>query len=162
MEPDQQRFRGVMGRLASGVAVVTARGPEGPAGLTTTAVTSLSLDPPLVLACVDRAARTLPVLEGAGRFGISLLREGQDEIARAFASRERSMTEKFAAAPHTLKDGVPVLAGALAWLACDLRELLPGGDHVIAIGAVTALDADPEGRPLLYHRGEFTGLHYGT
>ncbi|MCU0314257.1 MAG: flavin reductase family protein [Solirubrobacteraceae bacterium] len=161
MPPDQQRFREVMGRLACGVAVVTAEGPDGPAGLTTTAITSVSLEPLLLLACLDRGSRTLPALEAAGRFAVSLLREGQDDVARVFASK-RPMPEKFAAALHHPEDGVPVIDGALAWLTCDVRELLPGGDHVIAIGAVTALDADPEGRPLLYFRGEFTGLHFGA
>lgn len=159
--PDPQRFREVIGRFPTGVSVVTAAGEAGPAGLTTNAVTSLSLDPLLLLVCVDRGSRTLPALESAGRFAVNVLREGQEDLARVFASK-RPMPEKFEAITHTVAHGVPVLDDALAWLACEVQEILPGGDHVIAIGEVTALDADPAGRPLVWWRGEFGGLHYGA
>lgn len=159
--PDPQRFREVIGRFPTGVSVVTAAGDDGPAGLTTNAVTSLSLEPLLLLVCLDRGSRTLPALETAGRFAVNVLREGQEELARVFASK-RPMPEKFEAISHTVAHGVPVLDDALAWLACEVREILPGGDHVIAIGEVTGLDADPDGRPLVWWRGEFGGLHYGA
>jgi flavin reductase (DIM6/NTAB) family NADH-FMN oxidoreductase RutF len=161
MPPDQQRFREVIGRFPTGVSVVTAAGADGPAGLTTNAVTSVSLDPLLLLVCLDRGSRTLPALEAAGRFAVNVLREGQEDLARVFASK-RPMPEKFEAISHTVAHGVPVLDDALAWLACEVREVLPGGDHVIAIGEVVELGADPDGRPLVWWRGEFGGLHYGA
>src|SRR3712207_5302631 len=117
-----------MGHFATGVAVVTAMGPGGPGGMTANALTSLSLDPLLMLVCFDNTARTLPAIRAAGRFGISILRADQDAVAAVFASKAPEQ-EKFAGVGYTLEDGVPVLDGALAWLACTVHELLPGGDH---------------------------------
>ncbi len=159
--PDPERYREVVGHFATGVAVVTCAGPAGPAGLTTNAVASVSLEPLLLLVCFDNASRTLPAVEATGRFAVNVLREGQEDLARVFASKKVG-DQKFAAVTHTVAHGVPVLDDALAWLACDLRELLPGGDHTIGIGEVTHLDADPAGRPLLFYQGAFAGLHYGA
>jgi 3-hydroxy-9,10-secoandrosta-1,3,5(10)-triene-9,17-dione monooxygenase reductase component len=155
------RLRDVMGRFPTGVAIVACDGADGPSGLTTSALASVSLDPPLLLACLDNGSRTLDAVRDAGRFSVSVLREGQEQLALRFASKAR-MDEKFAGVDVGRRDGVPVLAEALAWIVCDLRELLPGGDHAIALGAITALSADAaDGRPLLHHRGAFAGLHYG-
>ena len=157
MPPRQDRFRDVAGRFATGVAVVTCDGPDGPAGLTTNAITSLSLEPLLLLVCFDNESRTLPAVRAARRFAVNVLREGQEDLARVFASK-RVAREKFEAVTHVVEHGVPVLDGAIAWLACDLRELLPGGDHTIGIGEVTEMDADPGGRPLLWFAGGYASL----
>jgi 3-hydroxy-9,10-secoandrosta-1,3,5(10)-triene-9,17-dione monooxygenase reductase component len=149
-----RRFRDAIGSFPTGVAVVTASGPEGHAGLTTNAIASLSLDPVLLLVCFDNESRTLPVVRSSRRFAVNVLRAGQEELARVFASKAVA-EEKFAAATHTVAHGVPVLDDALAWFACDLRELMPGGDHTIGIGGVTELDYDPEGQPLVFHRGRY-------
>src|ERR671933_2123075 len=101
------RFRAVMGRFPTGVTVVTAMGPEGPVGMTANAVTSLSLDPLLLLVCFDRAARTLPVVEAAGRFGVNVLALGQEELAQRFACKAPE-SEKFAGVPFAVDAGVPV------------------------------------------------------
>ena len=154
MPADADRFRAVMGQFATGVAIVTCTGRAGPAGMTTNAIASLSLDPLLLLVCFDNTSRTLPAVRSARRFAVNILRAGQDELARVFASK-RVAREKFEAATHDVAHGVPVLDGALAWLACDLRELHPGGDHTIGIGAVTHLDADPGGEPLVWFRGAY-------
>lgn len=154
---DARRFRDTAGAFATGVTVVTAAGPDGPAGLTTNAFASLSLDPPLVLVCFDNASRTLPVVREAGRFAVNVLRAGQEDVAAVFASR-RVAADKFAEVTHAEADGLPVLDGALAWLACDLREVLPGGDHTIGVGAVTAMDADASGEPLVFFRGQYVDL----
>lgn len=146
-----RRFRDAIGAFPTGVAVVTT---SGPAGLTTNAVTSLSLDPVLLLVCFDNASRTLPAVRETGRFGVNVLRADQEELARVFASK-RVADEKFAAATHELVDGVPVLEGVVAWFVCELRDLVPGGDHTIGIGEVTALDYDPGGEPLVFRRGEY-------
>jgi 3-hydroxy-9,10-secoandrosta-1,3,5(10)-triene-9,17-dione monooxygenase reductase component len=151
---DDARFRETMGRFATGVCIVTAFSEHGPAGLTTNAVTSLSLEPPLVLVCFDNASRTLPIVLEAGRFAVNVLRSDQRDLAETFASKDLMPAEKFAAVTHTVEDGVPVLDGALAWLACDLQATHPGGDHTIGIGAVTDLDAD-EGEPLLFYGGAY-------
>jgi 3-hydroxy-9,10-secoandrosta-1,3,5(10)-triene-9,17-dione monooxygenase reductase component len=158
---DPARFREVIGSFATGVAIVTAKGADGPAGLTTNAVTSVSLDPVLLLVAFDNGSRTLPVVEQAGRFAVNVLRAGQEDLARVFASK-RVAEEKFEAVTHTVAHGVPVLDDALAWVACDLEELHPAGDHTIGIGRVTHLSADdaPGGAndPLLFFRGGFGRL----
>jgi flavin reductase (DIM6/NTAB) family NADH-FMN oxidoreductase RutF len=136
------------------VAVVTCNGPDGPAGLTTNAVTSVSLDPLLLLVCFDNGSRTLTAVRETRRFAVNVLRAGQEELAAVFASK-RVGREKFEAVTHADAHGVPVLDGALAWLACDLRDLHPGGDHTIGVGAVTHMDADPDGEPLVFVRGAY-------
>jgi flavin reductase (DIM6/NTAB) family NADH-FMN oxidoreductase RutF len=138
-----------------GVAIVTANGPAPPAGLTTNAVTSLSLDPLLLLVCFDNGSRTLTAVRESRRFAVNVLRAGQEDLARVFASK-RVAREKFQAVTHTVAHGVPVLDDALAWLACDLIELHPGGDHTIGIGAVTQVDAQEGGDPLVFYRGAYT------
>jgi flavin reductase (DIM6/NTAB) family NADH-FMN oxidoreductase RutF len=157
MAVDTVRYRQVMGHFATGVAIVTCSGPDGPAGLTTNAVTSVSLDPLLLLVCFDNTSRTLAAVREARRFAVNVLRAGQEDLARVFASK-RVAREKFEAVTHMVAHGVPVLDAALAWLACDLRDLHPGGDHTIGIGAVTHMDADPDGAPLVWFRGGYHAL----
>jgi flavin reductase (DIM6/NTAB) family NADH-FMN oxidoreductase RutF len=147
-------FRAVMGHFATGVTVVTASGPDGPVGMTANAVCSLSLEPLLLLVCFDNAARTLPVVRKTGRFGVNVLAAGQEGLARLFASKAPE-AEKFAGVDHTVHDGVPVIEGVLAWVGCTLERLVPGGDHTIGIGAVTAAEFSHESRPLLWYRGEY-------
>jgi 3-hydroxy-9,10-secoandrosta-1,3,5(10)-triene-9,17-dione monooxygenase reductase component len=153
----QLRFRETMGAFPTGVAVVTATGADGPAGLTTNAITSLSLDPVLLLVCFDNDSRTLQVVREAGRFAVSVLRAGQQEVADVFASK-RVAAEKFAATTHVVQDGLPVIDRAVAWVTCDLTELVAGGDHTIGIGAVTALGGDIDAEPLVFHRGRYARL----
>jgi 3-hydroxy-9,10-secoandrosta-1,3,5(10)-triene-9,17-dione monooxygenase reductase component len=155
MAVDPFAYRSAIGRFATGVAVVTCDGPAGPSGLTTNAVSSLSLDPLLLLVCFDNGSRTLPAVRAAGRFAVNVLRAGQEELAAVFASK-RLQPEKFEAVTHRIEHAVPVLDDALAWIACDLHELHPAGDHTIAIGAVTHVWSAPdEPEPLLFYRGTF-------
>jgi flavin reductase (DIM6/NTAB) family NADH-FMN oxidoreductase RutF len=153
-EADRQRFRAVMGHFATGVAVVTGLGREDAVGMTTNALCSLSLDPLLVLVCFDESARTLPVVRESGRFGVNLLRAGQHDVSGQFASK-LPLDRKFEAVDYRLEQGVPVLEDALAWVACEVRELLPGGDHTIGIGAVLAMGHDDGGEPLVWYRGAY-------
>ncbi len=150
---DAGAFRAAMGRFATGVAVVTVAGRDGPAGLTTNAFTALSLAPPLLLVCLDNASRTLPVMLQSRRFAVNVLAAGQEDLAIVFASK-RVAREKFDAVTHRVAHGVPVLDGALAWFACDLRETHPGGDHTIAVGAVTHTATDA-GDPLVFYAGAY-------
>ncbi len=96
-------------------------------------------------------------MRDSGRFAVNVLREGQQDLAAVFASK-RIAQEKFESVTHTVAHGVPVLDDALAWLACDLRELLPGGDHTIGIGAVTHGAMHADGRPLIWFGGAFRGF----
>jgi flavin reductase (DIM6/NTAB) family NADH-FMN oxidoreductase RutF len=159
-EVDRQRFRAVMGHFATGVAVVTAHGrgePDGAVGMTTNALCSLSLDPLQLLVCFDRAARTLPVVRETRRFAVNVLRAGQEDVSGQFASK-LPLDRKFEAVEYTDEHGAPVLQDALAWAVCDLRELLPGGDHEIGIGDVVAMGHASEGSPLVWYRGSYTAL----
>ena len=154
---DAREFRDAVGRFTTGVAVVTAAGPDGPAGLTTNAFSSLSLDPPLVLVCFDHGSRTLAVVRETRRFAVNVLRAGDEDLARLFAGKVPH-PDKVAAVTHTGEHGVPVLDTALAWIVCDLEALHPGGDHDIGVGRVTALGHDPAGRPLVFHAGAYHDL----
>ena len=149
-----QHFREVMSYFTTGVTVVTASTPEGPIGMTANAVCSLSLEPLLLLVCFANDARTLPPVKASGRFGVNVLAAGQEELARLFASK-RPEEEKFAGVQHSVHDGIPVLDGELAWVGCTLKELIPGGDHTIGIGTVTAAEATGSGEPLVWYRGEY-------
>jgi 3-hydroxy-9,10-secoandrosta-1,3,5(10)-triene-9,17-dione monooxygenase reductase component len=142
-----------MGRFATGVTVVTASGPEGPVGMTANAITSLSLDPLLLLVCFDKGARTLRVVRETRAFGVNVLASGQEDLAQLFASKAPE-AEKFAGVAHDLHEGLPVLRGGHAWIGCRLEDLVPGGDHVIGIGAVTAAETG-EGDPLVWHGGRY-------
>ncbi|HWK28655.1 MAG TPA: flavin reductase family protein [Solirubrobacter sp.] len=150
-----ERFRAVMGHFTTGVTVVTAHAPSGPVGMTANAVCSLSLDPLLLLVCFDNGARTLTTVKDTGRFGVNVLAEGQEALARLFASKTPEH-EKFAGVPHTVHDGIPVLEGTLAWVGCTLKELIAGGDHTIGIGTVIAAELSrTDADPLLFYRGEY-------
>jgi 3-hydroxy-9,10-secoandrosta-1,3,5(10)-triene-9,17-dione monooxygenase reductase component len=121
--------------------------------MTANAVTSLSLEPLLLLVAFDNEARTLPVVRETGRFGVNVLAAGQADLARLFASKTPER-EKFAGVAHTVNDGIPVIEGVLAWVGCRLERLIPGGDHTIGIGAVEAAEAGG-GEPLIWHRGAY-------
>jgi 3-hydroxy-9,10-secoandrosta-1,3,5(10)-triene-9,17-dione monooxygenase reductase component len=154
--PDPASFRAAMGMLPTGVTVVTAPGPDGPAGATANAVCSLSIEPMLMLACLDRGSRTLLAVQAANRFGVSVLHEGQEELARAFATKA-PVAEKWDGVAWSERDRVPAIDGALAFVACDLRDVIAGGDHVIVTGAVASLET-AEGTPLVFHGGEYRPL----
>ena len=141
-----------MGQFATGVAVVTTRGP---AGLTTNAFSSLSLDPPLVLVCLDLESRTLAAVREHRRLAVNVLSASQHELAVRFSGKA-AHREKFRDVGWREEAGVPVLDGTVAWVAGQVRELVPGGDHVIAITAAEAFDA-PGGDPLLFHAGDYRG-----
>ena len=151
----ERAYRDTIGHFATGVTVVTTAGPDGPAGMTTNAVTSLSLRPRLLLVCFEQRSRTLAVVRACERFAVNILRHEDEELAAVFATK-RVGREKFERVTHAEAHGVPVLDSALAWIACSLRELHPGGDHVIGIGEVVAIGVGAEGDPLVYHKGRYT------
>jgi 3-hydroxy-9,10-secoandrosta-1,3,5(10)-triene-9,17-dione monooxygenase reductase component len=153
---DPARFRAAMAMLPTGVTVVSAAGPDGPAGATANAVCSLSVEPMLMLACLDRGSRTLLAVQAANRFGISVLHAGQEQIARAFATKA-PVAEKWDGVAWSERDGIPAIDGALAWIACDLRDVIAGGDHVIVTGEVRDLTTG-EGDPLVFSGGEYRPL----
>jgi flavin reductase (DIM6/NTAB) family NADH-FMN oxidoreductase RutF len=157
--PDPTAFRAAMGLLPTGVTIVTATGPEGPAGATANAVSSLSIEPMLMLACLDRGSRTLLAVQAANCFGINVLHAGQEEVARRFATKA-PVPEKWQGVAWSERDGVPAVEDALVFAACELRDVIAGGDHVIVTGEVTALGA-AAGDPLVFHDGEYRPLGAG-
>jgi flavin reductase (DIM6/NTAB) family NADH-FMN oxidoreductase RutF len=157
--PDPARFRAAMATLPTGVTVVTAAGPDGPAGATANAVCSLSIEPMLMLACLDRGSRTLLAVQAANHFGISVLHAGQEEIARSFATKA-PVAEKWDGIGWSESNGIPTIDGALAWIACELRDVIAGGDHVIVTGEVRDL-ATGDGDPLVFCGGIYRPLRGG-
>jgi flavin reductase (DIM6/NTAB) family NADH-FMN oxidoreductase RutF len=156
MPCDPVELRRAMGCFATGVTVITTRDQSGrPFGLTANAVTSLSLEPPLLLICVDRKAETFPHFFDSKIFVLNILSEDQEEVSRRFAT---SGGEKFAGLDYRLGQlGTPVLAGTLGHIECQIIETIEGGDHVIHVGEVQTVEWH-EGRPLLFFRGKYRAL----
>lgn len=156
MPIDPTTYRAALARFASGVTIVTARDADGrDVGMTVSAFTSLSLDPPLVLLCIDRAASVAPVLEHCGHFAVNILAEVQAPLSRLFATHE---VDRFEGVSFQRgRGGIPLLDGALAHLECRTHSRTPGGDHTILVGAVEAI-AHGDGLPLLYFRSDYGRL----
>ncbi len=156
MPIERHLFLRVMGSFASGVTVVTVMGKDGsPRGFTASAVSSLSLEPRMLLVCLSERSTTLQVLQEVGTFAVNILAATQQEVAQQFATRQgdRFAGLRWRAAPET---GAPVLDGSLAYAECRLHGTCKGGDHVILMGEVLAGDAH-EAEPLLYFRGRYGG-----
>lgn len=151
---ESSEFRRILGHWVSGVAVVATITPDkGLCGLTANSFASVSLDPSLVLVCVERDADTHDCIRKAGFFSVNFLCGDQERIARRFAEWE--VDRKFdGMAFHTEQTGAPVLDDALAWLDCKLFSEQAAGDHTIFVGEVIAGDAR-EGSPLVYYRGGY-------
>lgn len=155
-EPDIAAYRAAISHFATGVTVVTASSADGPAGLTANAVCSLSLEPLLMIVCLDLGSRTLQVVRRARRLAVNVLARDQQELAASFASKAPE-AEKFRGVGWRELDGAPVLDGVVAWLVGEVRQLLPGGDHVIGVAEVSSVGA-PGGEPLVYYRGGYHSL----
>ena len=156
MAVSPKEFRVALSAYATGVTVVTAIGADGPSGATANAVTSLSLDPPMMLACLDRGSRTLASVRAQGRFGVNALAAGQEGLATRFSGKGPEAA-KWEDVEWSERLDLPRLDGALMWVACELRDLIDGGDHLILTGNVLEADSR-EGQPLLFHRGAYRDL----
>ncbi|MFT3864158.1 MAG: flavin reductase family protein [Solirubrobacterales bacterium] len=150
---DPSHFRRVLAHLPTGVAVITARGPEGPIGMAANSVTSVSLDPPLVLFCPAKTSSTWPALRAAGGFCINVMAGHHEEVTRRFAARD---VDRFAGVDYEDRPAGPVLREALAWIECDLEDEHDAGDHTIVVARVRAMDAAAElAEPLVFFRGSY-------
>lgn len=149
---DPARFLAAMAELPAGVTVTTCRDEKGtPVGATLSAVTSLSLDPPMVLACFDRGSNTLKaVMEPGTPFLLHILAQGQETVAMAFAGKGGDKFAQVAWAPGRL--GLPEIAGCAAILVCRVADIVPGGDHMIVTAHVVESTVDEDPLPLVYHR----------
>lgn len=156
MPLDTTAFRASLSRFASGVTVLTTRSADGrDLGMTATAFSSLSLDPPMVLLCIDRAASIAPALEGVTHLAVHVLGADQEGVSRQFALKEG---DRFAGLAITRgAEGVPLVPGALVRLECRIAERHAGGDHVIVVAHVLAAEV-AEGDPLIYFRGRYARL----
>jgi flavin reductase (DIM6/NTAB) family NADH-FMN oxidoreductase RutF len=157
---DGHQLRRTMGHFATGVAVVTSLDAAGePVGTTANAISSLSLEPPLVLVCLSRASNTLRAVRAHEAFAINILAADHAEVSNGFAQPGIAPRAWDPLDRRHGATGSPRLPGALAWLDCALERLIPGGDHEIAIGRVLALQsAERDEPPLLFYRGEYALL----
>jgi 3-hydroxy-9,10-secoandrosta-1,3,5(10)-triene-9,17-dione monooxygenase reductase component len=152
---DPARFREAVSLLATGVTVVTTTTAGRPAGMTASAVCSLSLDPVALLVCISAHLPTHKALEESGSFAVNVLGEGQEGLARRFATPD---VDRFAGVALRDDRPLPVLADAIATFECRVAERFPGGDHSIFIGHVEACEHRSSARPLLYFSRSFGSL----
>jgi flavin reductase (DIM6/NTAB) family NADH-FMN oxidoreductase RutF len=152
---DRKAFRDTLSYFASGVCVVTAVADGGtPVGVTISAFTSLSLDPPLVLFCLGNKTTNLEAFTNGGGFAVNILAEDQGKVSEIFASQSN---DKFASIPFTgSESGCPLLPGCLASLECTLVSTHDGGDHVIVVGKVDRVRKTEGSKPLLRYRGNYS------
>ena len=149
---DKEVFRHVIGHFASGVTVITTRDSGQLFGTTASAVSSLSVEPPMMLVCLNRSSTTHGAIERSGVYAVNILSEAQGALARHFG---RSGGDKFEDVPYRLSaEGIPLIEGALATLVCTVRETALGGTHTIFLGDAVAAEAQG-GEPLAYYRGKF-------
>ncbi len=149
---DAGHFRYVVGHLASGVTVVTTEADRRRHGMTASSVTSLSMDPPMMLACINNAVPTADAVAVSGKYVVNVLGEHQGELARQFATASHDKFHDVAV--HTGMLGLPLLSDALAHIECEVAERVVGGTHTIFLGRVVSATA-ASGQPLTYFRGGF-------
>jgi 3-hydroxy-9,10-secoandrosta-1,3,5(10)-triene-9,17-dione monooxygenase reductase component len=150
--PDE--FRRVLGHMPTGVAVVTARGAQEPLALAVNSMTSVSLDPPLVLFCPAKTSTSWPRIREVGRFCINVMGAGHEALIRALAAKD---PDRFARADITERHSGPAFGDALAWLDCEIWAEHEAGDHEIIVAQVDAVEVagDEALEPLVFFRGAY-------
>ncbi len=152
-------FRQVMRQFATGITIVTTRAGEEIHGLTANSFCSVSLEPPLVLVCVDKSAHSHDLIAAGRNFAVNILKASQEELARRFAANNLAAHERFAGIQfRTEATGAPILLESLGWFDCRLFATYPGGDHTIYIGEVLALGRNQDDDPLLYFQSGYRKL----
>ncbi len=145
-----------MSRFATGVTVITTRLEDELHGMTANAVTSVSLDPLLILICVDKSADTHDILARAGAFAVNILGVEQEEISRSLATKKGERATKLDGIPHHFAvTGAPIITESLAYLDCLTVKQYEGGDHTIFLGEVVDANESGEGEPLLFYGGQY-------
>lgn len=166
---DARTFRHVLGQFCTGVTIITTVHEDAPIGFACQSFAALSLDPPLVLFCPTKVSRSWQAIEATGRFCVNVLHEDQQHVSAQFGSRE---PDKFAGIDWRRSDlGSPIIDGSLAHIDCTVHAVHDGGDHFVVFGKVHALSEVPgdersreehstqrKPRPLLFYRGEYTGI----
>jgi flavin reductase (DIM6/NTAB) family NADH-FMN oxidoreductase RutF len=156
-------FRDAVGGFATGVNVITTQGEDHAYGMTASAFSSVSLDPPLILICIGTSAAGSDMVRRNGVFAVNILSMEQEPLSRFFASKDRPRgRDAFRAVAHRQDvTGSPILEGAAGYLDCKVHAEHEAGDHVIFIGEVLAIAADPSVEPLLFHGGQYRALKPG-
>jgi flavin reductase (DIM6/NTAB) family NADH-FMN oxidoreductase RutF len=158
MPLDNQTFRRTLGSFASGVTVISTLDQESArlVGVTVSAFSSVSMDPPLVLFCIDKRSVSLSSFKRARHFAVNILAAGQAEISNRFASR---LEDKWQGVQYRSGLGqVPVILGCAAHLECSVSQIVDGGDHEIFIGQVEDAGFEPDLAPLVYCRGAYSNI----
>ena len=159
LEP--RKFRDTVGRFATGVTVVTWGDGEHARGMTANALCSLSLDPMLLLVCVDRKTTAHVQMEHTQAFVVNVLADDQIEVSKTFA--QHGLEDMAGVSWQPRVTGAPVIDGVLAWLDCEVAERLDGGDHTIYVGRVVAVEiARPDAEPLIFYGGRYRSLQPGS
>jgi flavin reductase (DIM6/NTAB) family NADH-FMN oxidoreductase RutF len=154
LDPKEQRR--ILGKFATGVTVASTKVGDETWGMTANAVTSLSLDPPLVILCIQKEGQSRSKFEEGGCFALNILSADQQDISDRFAFKG---PKDFSGLNSiTAETGAPILKESLGWVDCKLKEILPGGDHDIFVGEIVAGAAPEEGSPLLYYGGNYAKL----
>ncbi len=157
MSFSQAELKNVYARWATGVTIVTARVGDRIHGMTVSAFTEVSLEPPLVLVCIDKASNTQPVIAEGGVFAVNILARDQEALAKRFASDEDEDRRFLDLQCETGATGAPLLAGSVASLDCRLETAHEAGDHIIYVGRVVGLHLS-DGDPLLFYNRNYCGL----
>lgn len=149
----------MMGQFATGVTIVTSRLGEELHGMTANAVTSVSLEPLLVLVCVDKSADSQAIIDRSGIFALSILGQEQEGLAVQFAVKDGAGGHRLDGVPHhTAVTGAPIIDGSLAYLDCRVVERYPGGDHTIFLGEVVDSGQMNDQGPLIFFQGRYVGI----
>ena len=152
-------FKDVMAQWASGVTIATTRHAGAPVGMTVSSFSSVSLQPPQILICVNHRANTHAAIAASGYFAVNLLGADQQEWGMRFAGLQPAVGDRFAGiALSTAQTGAPILSGVLAWLDCLLQHAFSSGDHTIFVGEVVACKVGSTKAPLLYFRRDWRRL----
>jgi flavin reductase (DIM6/NTAB) family NADH-FMN oxidoreductase RutF len=145
---ESQEFRDALRKFASGTTIVTVIQDGKPHGMTASSFASASLDPPLVLVCLDVESHTREIVEATGNFAVNILAEGQEWMARAFAEPGDKPFDKLSY--RLAREGIPLIEGAIAWLECRVVNMTNAGDHDIFIGDVLTASSNEES-PLIHY-----------
>lgn len=152
-------YRRIIGQFATGIAVVTTANDGLLHGMTANAITSVSLDPPLLLVCIDKAAHSHDQFTQSGRFTVNILAEDQQEVSKIFAATtEPEQGRLQGVAFHLGANGVPLIEGCLAYIECAVADQFEGGDHTIFTGSVEDATVAGEAAPLLFYQGKYRRL----
>ncbi|MGH8058708.1 MAG: flavin reductase family protein [Candidatus Entotheonellia bacterium] len=155
----KDEYRRLIGCFATGVTVITMAQGREVRGMTANAVTSVSLEPLLLLVCVDKSTITHQFMEESQAFAVNILAEDQEQVSRALASRDSEDARRLIGYTyHPGETGSPILDECLAYVECQVTEVLPGGDHSIFIGRVVRGGVQREVSPLIFYRGKYGRL----